>query len=404
MKKIFPVLVVLFLASCGKFPMPTQVGDGSLSEVYENTQTGQKIEVVKSHKAKRPRKDGEARIAFLIPLSGDKQSIGINMLDATQMAMHDLKAEHINLVPIDTAYGVASVKTRLEEEDFDLVIGPLYSQDAKDLYPLVQSKGLCMITFSNDNELRNRDCLFMLGVMPEESVKRVLTYAREKLPADIYAVLPRNKYGEVIESSIAKLNRRLEAPVTVIGRYNQESTAADMQQVAVNIKFHSSPNSALLVPEGTSSLAGFINELRSKGGAGRYKMLGSGLWDDERLYKIPELNGAWFANIPHSKRDKFEKRFMAHFDYKPSRLSSLAYDSIALVAALSKKSSNRNAFDKVAITNQAGFKGITGLFRFLPDGSNQRTMAVYEIRSDGLIQIDPAPATFQGMFRDLIAG
>ena len=59
-----------------------------------------------------------------------------------------------------------------------------------------------------------------------------------------------------------------------------------------------------------------------------------------------------------------------------------------------------DAFDKTAITNPAGYKGITGLFRFLPDGSNQHTMAVYEIKSDGLIEIDPAPSTFIGMYRD----
>lgn len=399
MKKFFPVLIVLFLAACLK--LPVQNSDGSLSEVYENTKTGQKLQVVKAHKAVRTRQDGEARIALLVPLSGEKAAVGSNMLDSTQMAIHELKAEHINLVPIDTATGIAAVKARLEEEDFDLIIGPLYSQDAKEIYPVAQSKGICMITFSNDVDLRNRECLFILGVMPEESVNRVLAYAMEKLPTDVYSVLPKNKYGEVVETSIAKLNLRLPKPITVIGRYNPDSTQADMQQVAINIKHHSSPNSALLLPEGTSTLAGFINELRNKGGTGRYKMLGSMLWDDERLYKIPELNGAWFANVPHTKRDKFEKRFATHYNYKPSRLSSLAYDSIALVAVLSKKNS---AFDKTAITNPAGYKGITGLFRFLPDGSNQRTMAVYEIRSDGLIEIDPAPSTFIGMYRDGIGG
>jgi ABC-type branched-subunit amino acid transport system substrate-binding protein len=154
------------------------------------------------------------------------------------------------------------------------------------------------------------------------------------------------------------------------------------------------------VPEGGNNLREFVTDLRGNKGGKKVKYLGSGLWEDEKLHDIPELNGAWFASAPRNDRQSFEKRFEENFNYKPSKLSSLAYDGIALIAALSQKGIDRSSFNKASITNSAGFKGITGIFRFKSNGTNQRAMAVYEIRNDGFLEIDPAPQSFASVDYD----
>ena len=42
----------------------------------------------------------------------------------------------------------------------------------------------------------------------------------------------------------------------------------------------------------------------------------------------------------------------------------------------------------------AGFQGVGGIFRLLPDGTNQRGLAVATIQNRQVVVIDPAPTSF----------
>jgi hypothetical protein len=46
------------------------------------------------------------------------------------------------------------------------------------------------------------------------------------------------------------------------------------------------------------------------------------------------------------------------------------------------------------LTNASGFAGIDGLFRFRPDGTNQRGLAVLRVTSTGGQMISPPPKSF----------
>ena len=43
------------------------------------------------------------------------------------------------------------------------------------------------------------------------------------------------------------------------------------------------------------------------------------------------------------------------------------------------------------------FSGVTGLFRLLPNGLNQRGLALMTITADGLDTLDPAPSRFDDL-------
>ena len=56
------------------------------------------------------------------------------------------------------------------------------------------------------------------------------------------------------------------------------------------------------------------------------------------------------------------------------RTATLAYDAVALVAALARTQGPQR-FSPEVLTNPSGFAGIDGLFRFRPDGTNERGLA-----------------------------
>ena len=60
------------------------------------------------------------------------------------------------------------------------------------------------------------------------------------------------------------------------------------------------------------------------------------------------------------------------------------------------KSRKGNALTTTALTQGAGFRGAGGIFRLLPDGTNQRGLAVATIRSKQVVLLEAAPQAFGG--------
>ena len=81
------------------------------------------------------------------------------------------------------------------------------------------------------------------------------------------------------------------------------------------------------------------------------------------------------------------------FGSDPARTASLSYDAVTLVAALSKTQGAKR-FAPEVLTNASGFTGIDGVFRFRPNGSNQRGLAVLRVTQSGGQVISPAPRSF----------
>ena len=55
-----------------------------------------------------------------------------------------------------------------------------------------------------------------------------------------------------------------------------------------------------------------------------------------------------------------------------------------------------NALTAQGLTQSSGFAGVGGVFRLMPDGTNQRALAVAQVRNNQVIVIDPAPRSFGG--------
>ena len=76
------------------------------------------------------------------------------------------------------------------------------------------------------------------------------------------------------------------------------------------------------------------------------------------------------------------------------RTATLAYDAVALIAALVQNPRRRSGFRQQVLTNPSGFSGIDGLFRFRPDGTNERGLAVLRVTAGGPQTASPPPKSF----------
>jgi ABC-type branched-subunit amino acid transport system substrate-binding protein len=77
------------------------------------------------------------------------------------------------------------------------------------------------------------------------------------------------------------------------------------------------------------------------------------------------------------------------------RTATLAYDAVALIAAL-VKTQGPQRFSQQILTSPSGFTGIDGLFRFRPDGTNERGLAVLRVTTSGAQIASPPLRSFGG--------
>ena len=108
------------------------------------------------------------------------------------------------------------------------------------------------------------------------------------------------------------------------------------------------------------------------------QLLGTGLWDNPRVFASPALQGGLYAAPDPAGFRAFAGRYRTGIGGEPVRTATLAYDAVALVAALAR-TQGAQRFAPEVLTNASGFAGIDGLFRFRPDGTNERGLAVMRV-------------------------
>ncbi len=151
---------------------------------------------------------------------------------------------------------------------------------------------------------------------------------------------------------------------------------------------------SIFIPDGADAVPQVVQALAASGvNLKRVQLLGTGLWDDPRIFSTAALDGGWYAAPESTGFRNFSARYRARYGQDPVRTATLAYDAVALVAAL-VKTQGPQRFSEQVLTNASGFAGIDGVFRFRPEGPNERGLAVLRVTPSGGQVISPAPHSF----------
>nr|WP_264662684.1 penicillin-binding protein activator [Azospirillum fermentarium] len=332
------------------------------------------------------------KAALLLPLSGSSAAIGQPMVDAAQIALFDMAAEHFELMPRDTKgtpQGAADAARKAIADGASIILGPLYSGDVAAVRPVAQQAGVPVVSFTND-WTQATSGVWVMGFIPADQVVRVADYARSRGVTRYGALAPRGLYGDAVVNALQAAAQRQGAQVVQVERY--EPAVADF--TAPVQKIAGANAQAVLMAEGGQRIRSLAATAAGNGlNPTQVKFLGTGLWDDPAVAQEPALAGAWFAAPDPNQRADFEARFQSLYGKKPTRLATLAYDATALAAVLARPGGER-PYDPAVLTNPTGFAGIDGLFRLRTDGIAERRLAVLEITPQGARVIDPAPTNF----------
>lgn len=371
---------------------------------------------------------GPATVAILLPLSGRYSGLGELMLDAAQLALFDVADEGFVLRPYDTA-GTAAGATQAAqaaiEEGAAMVLGPVFNATTAAAAPAARERAVNVIAFSNDRAVAGNG-VFLMGFMPEQQIERVVAFARTQGISRFAALVPETAYGTAIiealrvsavrnEGRVVRVEyypadaAEIELQVRRLARYDERQAAWRAHRLALEGRDDADAEAALaalartqtvgrldydavILPEGGPSLRSIASLLPYYDiDPNTIRFIGTYLWYEPDLGREPALVGGWYAGPLPAQKDAFRGRFEASYGRAPPAIASIAYDAVALAAALAKKGD----FSAQAILSPNGFAGIDGIFRFNRDGTADRGLAVIEVTSLGFRVVSSPPSTFQ---------
>jgi len=341
--------------------------------------------------------DGQVRIALILPLTaqGNAGLAAQSMKNAAEMALAEFKVSNVQLLVKDdggSPQGAQSAAQQAISEGAEIIVGPLFAQSVSAVGQVARSRNIPVIAFSTDASVAARG-VYLLSFLPETDVRRIVSYAASRGKRSFAALMPDNAYGTVVEAAFQQEVARHGGRVVVLEKYPHDAnrTAEAVRRVAQAASQIDSifiPDSPDAVPQIAQALAANGVDLK------RVQLLGTGLWgDDTRIASEKLLDGGWYPSPEQTGFRNFSGRYRARYGQDPVRTATLAYDAVALVAAL-VKTQGMQRFSEQVLTNPSGFAGIDGVFRFRPEGTNERGLAVLRVTPSGGQVISPAPNSF----------
>jgi ABC-type branched-subunit amino acid transport system substrate-binding protein len=313
------------------------------------------------------------------------------MKNAAEMALAEFQNPNIQLLIKDDSgspQGAQQGAQQAVDEGAEIILGPLFAMSVPPTAQVARTRNISIIAFSTDSSIAGPS-VYLLSFLPESDVNRIVDYSASIGKKSFAALVPDNAYGNVVEVAFKQAAARKGGRVVVFEKYG-----ADRATPARNVAQALGQADALLLADDGDSVVATADALTAAGANLRnIQLLGTGLWDNPRVFASASLQGGLYAAPDPSGFRAFAGRYRQRYGGEPVRTATLAYDAVALVAALARTQAPQR-YSPDTLTNPSGFAGIDGLFRFRPDGTNERGLAVMRVATGGGVPVAGSPKSF----------
>ena len=206
LKKICFVLGCVILASCSSNSIKDEGWSNSFSSDVEEISIST---------------DDSFRVGMLLPLSGADAKYGTGLKYASMLALQDINNPNLVLQYYDTQSSISGARVAIENainQQSDLIIGPLKSTEVQAISNETIYQGVPVIAFSTSQEVL-QPTVYTLGLMLEEQVDRIMTYASNNGRKRFALLLPDNSTGGAVAKAAVKSAQKNGVDVKVIGFY-----------------------------------------------------------------------------------------------------------------------------------------------------------------------------------------
>jgi hypothetical protein len=354
--------------------------------------------------------DVQTQTAVLLPLSGQHKALGEDLRNAAMMAGFERQNSRMNLLFFDTKgtpEGAREAYLKAKEQDPGLVLGPVFAPEVAAIVHMDPS--VPVISFTSDHSVLSKGVYSMALLIPEQ-VSRIVQFACDTGKLRLGVLGPENKTGELVMNSLSGAIKACPGmQMTKISLYNPKTTNFDPVLMKI-IPKPIDPKKEDLTEEEQILLATpmadrlefdalFIFEegvkLRQVVSLLSYYDVTPAIVPFYGLSNWQRVNDrglrdAYFPAMPMDPYKSFEQKYEETFSKKPVEMAAFAYDGVALASFLAAHRAMNNA----TVTIPVGYYGANGRFRFNADGTNERLLGIYQIKSRQPLLVDSVSRDF----------
>ncbi|MBF0889926.1 penicillin-binding protein activator [Gluconobacter sp. LMG 1744] len=370
---------------------------------------------------------GAHDVGLILPLTGRNASYGTRMRDAAKLALSAKGSPALDVHDTNGPGGTEqAVRDALARGDA-ILLGPLTATETAAAAPLAINAGKPELAFTSDST-QARPGVWVMGLTPEQQVRRMVDAARATGRKTFAAFLPDNAFGHAMGDGLARACRDagLKDPQIVFHTMDAQNiddglktlSAIETRQPAAPVVMETPSGPSAIDPTGEATpdaaapggtpspaptpaaqpapippppfdalvladtgleLGRVITALQADHiDSSQVQIMGPALW---KAFdgKLGALHGAWYAAPDAHDRLGYVAQYRALYKQAPSPVSDFAYDAAALAGSLIRQ----GGVTVEALTRPDGYMGVDGLFRLRPDGHVTRALAIYQIQRGG---------------------
>lgn len=340
-------------------------------------------------------------VALLIPRGSATRGDNIlaqSLENSARLAIADLNGAKIDLRVYDTMGNpaqAAAVATQAINDGARIILGPVYAEAANAAGIAAAKRNVNVLAFSNNTSIAGGN-VFVMGTSFESNAQRLLGFAKQQGQDTIVMSSGNNAAGIAGRSAVQKAAAitGIKVAENISYELSQQGVINSVPSIASAIR--SSGADSFVMTATSAGALPLLTQLLPETGIrpDTIQYIGLTRWDiPSQTLALPGVQGGWFAIPDPYVSEQFRNRYQGTYGAAPHPIGGLAYDGIAAIGALIA-TGNANALTASALTQNAGFTGSGGIFRLMPDGTNQRGLAVASIKDQKVVVIDPAPKNF----------
>ena len=342
-------------------------------------------------------------VALLVPIGSAQAGDSVlarSLENAARMAIADLKGVQIDLRVYDTAGTPAVAAARAKEAANDgarIILGPVYAEAANAVGLAVRGRGINVLSFSNNTSIAGGN-VFVLGSTFNNTADRLVRYAASQGKRNMLVVYSNDVAGQLGRNAISQAAASTTANIAGAVAYERSQQGVNASVPQIREQAQSVGADSLFLTANTAGALPLFSQLLPESGLdpATIQYIGLTRWDiPPQTLSLTGVQGGWFAMPDPVIAGQFRARYQATYGGAPHPIGGLAYDGIAAIGAL-VGAGKSDALTGAALTQKAGFQGVSGIFRLRPDGTNERGLAVASVQNRQVVIIDPAPKRFSG--------
>jgi outer membrane PBP1 activator LpoA protein len=339
------------------------------------------------------------KAALLLPLGSSIQLslVAKGLQQAAELALFERDVPGFQLVVRDdkgTPEGAGQAAMTAIADGCEIILGPLLGTSVAAVAPIARQAQVPVIAFSNDPANGGRG-VHLLSFFVSSEVDRVVGHATASGRRHFAALIPDDPLGRDTEPAFRRTADQGGARIALVERYagDLNGLMASAQRVidAINGSANSEhPIDALFLPASDENVPRLIAMLRHHDiDASRVKLILTSAWNTPAVLNEPRLAGAWLAAPDPAGWRELSARFAKAYNAMPPRLASLSYDAVTVAASFSTQPKGQR-YTPANLTRPQGFAGVDGQIWLTATGPVERSLAVLEVQSQGLVAVSPA--------------